>query len=100
MSTLSMEDIQNLVSSAQGRCVSIYLPTIEKGQETRQNIIRYKNLVDKAQDVLRSLDMENPEIKEFFSQAETLMNDAPFWQHQEKGLAFFIAEDFFQTFRL
>lgn len=100
MNILSMEELQNLVSPHKGWHVSIYMPTVNKSQQVRQNPIRFRNLLDRAGSMVREAGMEEPEIAEFFAPLESLVNDDVFWQHQDQGLAIFLAKDFFQTYQL
>jgi hypothetical protein len=100
MNVLTMEELQNLTNTGEGWCVSIYLPTIKKGDQTRQNPIRYKNLLDAAEERLAQLGMKKNEITQFFRHAEELQRDNVFWQNQENGLAVFISPDVFQTYKL
>lgn len=100
MNILSMDELQNLVSPHEGWCISIYMPTIGKSQQVRQNPIRYRNLLDRAGSLLREAGMEEPEIAELFEPLEALQNDDVLWQHQDKSLAVFCAKNFFQTYQL
>jgi hypothetical protein len=84
-----------------GPCVSIYLPTHTAGAATRQDPIRFRNLVRAAQKVLRSEhDLSAREIDLLFGPAQQLANDRKFWQHQSDGLAFFLELDLVHTLRV
>jgi Bacterial archaeo-eukaryotic release factor family 7 len=100
MEILTIDELRNLAALQPGWCVSIYFPTVEKGQQVRQNPIRLKNLLDQAQDELKSTGMEISQIKDFFAPAEDLLRDEPFWQHQQAGLAVFIARNFFRYYQI
>lgn len=100
MNILTLEDLQNLTSPQEGWCFSIYMPTVDKSQETRQNPIRFKNLMDEAEGQLLQAAMEKPEIRQLFEPLEGLLNDGQFWQHQEAGLAVFLSSSSFQYYQL
>jgi Bacterial archaeo-eukaryotic release factor family 7 len=100
MEKLSIDELRSLASPQQDWCVSIYMPTVEKGQQVRQNPIRLKNLLDRAQDELKSIGIEAPHIEKLFRPAEELLRDEPFWQHQNVGLAVFLARNFFQYYQI
>lgn len=80
--------------------VSIFLPTVRAGAETQQNPIRYKNLLREAQNRLADRGLEKDEIEEMLEPARELVDDFDFWQHQHEGLAVFLADGFFKTYRL
>jgi hypothetical protein len=100
MNVLTMEELQNLSSPKEGLCVSIYLPTIKKGDQTRQNPTRYKNLLEQAEEKLEQAGMRKTEYRTMLNQAEQLQHDEVFWQNQEAGLAVFISASEFHTFKL
>lgn len=97
MATISKEDLQELVTQREGYCISIYMPSIEKSQEVRQNPIRFKNLINQAEQLLIKAGMDRKAVESFLAPAVDLLDDGLFWQHQSSGLAAFIADDFFQT---
>ena len=49
MSLISKDDIRNLVDQHPEICVSLYLPTHRTGLEVRQNSIRFKDLLRRAE---------------------------------------------------
>ncbi len=100
MTTISKEELQQLLTQRKGHCISIFMPSIEKSQEVRQNAIRFKNLINQAEQLLLQAGMEQKEADAFLAPAVDLLDDGMFWQHQSSGLAVFIAKDFFQTHAL
>lgn len=80
--------------------VSIFLPTVRAGQETQQNPIRFKNLLREASQMLVDGGMESADAEELLKPARALVDDYDFWQHQGDGLALFLADGFFETYRL
>lgn len=48
----SSRDLDLLTAPSEGPCVSIYAPMVEAGPETRQNRVRFKNLLQGAEELL------------------------------------------------
>jgi hypothetical protein len=99
MQLISQQEIQSLIRKNGGFCVSIFLPTVRAG-DTQQNKIRLKNLLRTAEQRLEEHGIRGPEAAELLKPARTLLDDQTWWEHQEEGLAVFIANDVFKTFRL
>ncbi len=95
---------QELNSLLEGRGdtphVSIFLPTVRAGAETQQNPIRYKNLLREAHKRLVDKGVDDDAAAAMLRPARALVDDYDFWQHQEDGLAVFLADGFFRTYRL
>ncbi|WP_235595986.1 baeRF7 domain-containing protein [Mastigocoleus testarum] len=68
------------------------MPTHKAGKETRQNPIRFKNLLDRAESKLVAAGLSTTETGELLQEAKTMIDDYDFWQHQELGLAYFISQ--------
>jgi hypothetical protein len=100
MSLLTKEDLKALSQQQDEPLVSIYLPTRSAGPETRENPIRYKNLLAAAETKLGELGVRAPEARAMLEPAKKLVDDYDFWQHQSTGLALFIASNFWRTYRL
>lgn len=101
MTQFERSDIERLVEARSGPCVSIYAPMIEAGAETRQNRIRFKNLVQEAEQQLKSDWEMSPEAsKEFLQPLRGWIEDTEFWQHQGRGLAVYRAADLTDRFKI
>jgi hypothetical protein len=99
MAILSTTELKTLVEQPTGHCVSIFLPTHIAGPNIQQDPIRFKNLVSKAEEQLVENGMRRATAEKFLQPAKDL--DQPdFWRHQRDGLAIFIADNFFQYYRL
>jgi hypothetical protein len=70
--------------------VSIYLPTEQAGRETRQNPIRYKNLVQAAAAELKAAGRDDAADQAMLAAAADKLHDAAFWQHKSAALAVFM----------
>lgn len=71
-------------------CVSLLMETAAKGQQARQNQIRFKNLVQQAQVSLEARNLRQEEIEKLLGPTEQLLVDTPFWSHQMEGLAVYL----------
>ncbi|NEQ26224.1 MAG: hypothetical protein F6K28_45740, partial [Microcoleus sp. SIO2G3] len=99
MSFLSIEEFKELVEQPQGLCVSIYMPTVQLGSETQQNSVRFKNLIRQAEEQLKEHELRPTDTGAFLQPAMDL-DQEEFWQHQDTGLAVFIAEGFFRYYQV
>ncbi len=97
---LRKEDIQMLVEERSPYAVSIYLPTHRAGREIRQDPIRLKNLLNKAQELLVKEGMRNVEARKMLEPAFALLDDDRFWRYQSDALALFCSPNLFRYFRL
>ena len=100
MSLFTVQDLDELARQPGGWCVSIYLPTIKAGAQTRQNRIRFKNLLNEAEKQLQTVEMDGTNLEKFLDPAYTLEKDPLFWQEQDQGLAVFISKNGLRSFRL
>jgi hypothetical protein len=89
MDVLSRRDLKSLMEHAPGTCLSMYMPTYKAGAETRQNPIRYKNLLRQAEEHLQASSLSPEDIQTFLEPLRPLAEDEhfEFWQHQNDGLA-------------
>lgn len=71
-------------------CLTLTMPTVVAGRETRQNPIRFKNLLSAARDKLAESGLSEEAAEKFLADVAPLENDPPFWRHQEHGLAIFL----------
>jgi len=76
------------------------MPTHRVFPGTKQDRIRFKNLIREAEERLKALGHHSQDAKKMLRPAEALIDDAAFWRHQADGLATFISADSFHQFRL
>lgn len=100
MELLRREQLNSLMGSASGPCMSLYLPTSRGGEETRQGPIRLKNLLKTAEKKLSAYRWNAAETKAFLEPVQKLAENAGFWLHQGDGLALFRAPGQFLYYRL
>uniref|UniRef100_B8HTR9 Uncharacterized protein n=1 Tax=Cyanothece sp. (strain PCC 7425 / ATCC 29141) TaxID=395961 RepID=B8HTR9_CYAP4 len=99
MSFLSIDELGTLIEQSQPPCISIYLPTVRAGAEVQQNPIRFKNLIKQAEAQLEDYGLRHTEALELLQPVMDLDHE-DFWQHQQEGLAIFIAQNFLRYYRL
>jgi hypothetical protein len=101
MKLISIDEFQQLVEQPDGISVSIYLPTEISGKETQQNTIRFKNLVRRAEQTIVGQGlMRARDVNDLLRPARGLIDDVPFWQHQQAGLAVFVSPTLFRSYRV
>ena len=100
MDLLSLQTFNQIINQKSDLSLSIYLPTEKAGREIRQNAVRYKNLLSEAESRMEEKGIGRKDRDAFLDPAWELHDDREFWQNQEKGLAVFLTNNLFQTFRL
>lgn len=99
MKLLTREIIQELLSTEQDICLSLYMPTNRVHPEKLQNPIRYKNLVKQLEESL--LKKYSPDsIKKYLRPMEALISDNDLWNHTMNGLAVFCSDGIFEAIGL
>lgn len=98
---LDPEKVTELAKHREWPTVSIHM-TIHRGNDsTRQNLIRYKNLLKEAQTSLRQHGMRTAEIETFLWAAKEVAEDAALWrQGGARGLAVLISRSISHVLRL
>jgi hypothetical protein len=100
MDTITIDELQKFLPAQSGWHVSLYMPTENKGQETEQNRIRFKNLLQEAKQRLLSKGMRTPDVRQILNPAQRLLEKPGFWRHQSHGLAVFLTSQTFEYYRL
>ncbi|RJP65897.1 MAG: hypothetical protein C4532_16855 [Candidatus Abyssobacteria bacterium SURF_17] len=100
MDRLDINEIGKLLEMRDGLRVSLFMPAERMSSESRQNPVRFKNLIREAGEKLIAHGLRTPEAKEFLKRADSLLKDSKFWQYQSDGLAVFLSDDMFRSFRL
>lgn len=100
MRFLSSQDLRRLIEHPRGPYVSLFMPTERAGRETWQNPTRFKNLIREARNHPAVQEYGSAGNEDLLAPAEPLLEDAHFWQHQDRGLALFIAPGLFRDMRL
>jgi hypothetical protein len=100
MDIVTTKELRQLIDHQTGPCVTIYMPTHVAGASGKQDPVRLKNLLRRAENELVTLGLRRPEALEFVEPIRQLPDDPVFWAHRDQGLALFLAEDFFRRYRL
>jgi hypothetical protein len=94
------EDLKMLLRKQKGLGISFYMPTYRAGRETRQNSIRFKNLVGDAREQLEAHGLRKKEIQELMDPALRLLKNSFYWNQQSDGLAVFLSRERFIHYRV
>ena len=100
MDILAMDDLIKLVNINKELFITIYMPTIKKDVEIKQNPIRLKSLLRDAESKLYEMDMRKTEVEKFLAPASDLIDQTKFWQNQSDGLVIFLYPEGINYFRL
>lgn len=100
MSSSLRDEIKALVEKPSSLCISIFLPTQHAGPPVRQNLIRFKNLLQRAESLMVQGGLSAEAAREVLKPARKLEDDEDFWRHQSDGFAIFLAPDVFRYYRL
>jgi Bacterial archaeo-eukaryotic release factor family 3 len=101
MSLLPRNEIESLLRTSGGPCVSIFLPTFRAGSERQQNPIRLKNVVrDVAEKLEGDWGMRSPDADELLEPIKRLVDDNSFWLQQQDGLMLFRSPSLFKSFQV
>ena len=102
MNIFSRDELKILLEkqSGTGGSVSLFMPTYKSGSEIRQNPVRLKNLLHKAEEHLEAVVRRLVEARRFLAPIQNLVNDELFWQHPSDGLAIFLSQDIFRYYFL
>lgn len=84
---MDQELFLRLASHRAEPCLTLTMPTVMAGRETRQNAIRFKNLLHSAREKLAASGLSASETDTFLAKIEPLEADTKFWQYQEPGFA-------------
>lgn len=97
---VSEKKVEQILNSNGNPLISITLPTHKKGEEVKQNVIRFKNLLNEVSEKLKKRGLKENEIEKMLKPAAELINKPIFWTHQENGLAVYLSNNVFETFKL
>lgn len=76
-----------------GLYLSLLMPTEQKGRETRENPIRFKNRLREAEAQLEAAGFKADARAALLAPARALLQDTLFWQHQHAGLALYLTPE-------
>ncbi|MCC5904753.1 MAG: hypothetical protein JJU13_00980 [Balneolaceae bacterium] len=97
---VSEKTIQELIDHKSDLSVTITLPTHKKGEESKQDPIRFKNLIAEASSKVNEKVKKNGFSEKLLKPAKELLEKPLFWSHLDKGLAVYLTEDKFEIHKL
>ena len=97
---VSEKTIQELIEKNSDVSVTITLPTHKKGEESKQDPIRFKNLLSEASEKIKEYNSKNGFADSLLKQARQLLDKPLFWSHLDKGLAVYVSENRFDVYKL
>src|SRR5690349_14124854 len=97
---LLKNDLRGLVENTGEPCISLFAPMEEAGPATRQNKIRFKNVLGRAEERLISGGVRPGQARELLDPVRARIDDEDFWQHQSGGLAVFRSPGIRQEYRI
>jgi len=92
MNTISRDDFRQLAGMNGEYVVSIYMPACV-GADSRQNPVRFKNLLRVAGQKMRDRKIVEPAIQKMTVSAHTLLDQPDLWQKLSRGLVVFVSRD-------
>lgn len=96
----SETDLTELVADQGDLRISVLMPTHVAGSETQQDPVRFNNLLGEARSQLTALGCSGADTERVLAPALSLVGRHEFWQHQERGLAVFVAGGQLRTYTL
>lgn len=99
MSAVTAADLTALLERHDPPCVSVYLPTARTYPDSQQDPVRYRNLVDRAEMMLREKYPPGKTVG-LIAKLRNLLKDDAFWTQRLDGLAVLGSPDTFYVFEL
>lgn len=94
-------DLQELIEHEGAPVVSVLLPTHRTTDGSdRQDQIRLRNLLDRAERQLQDRGLRSPEVSDLLAPGRDLQGGGIFWSYQGEGLALFLAPGWSRVFRV
>jgi hypothetical protein len=93
MDTLTPREFRRLAQVTEPWCVSLLMPTHPTGRETKQDPIRFKNLLKQAEAGLTARGRQAADAREQLVPLARVLDDVSFWAHQDEGLAAYCMPD-------
>ncbi len=90
------KDLNELINTETSPCASAYMPMQRRGNEIRQNPIRFKNALSE----IKAMSENQTEQDLDFEGLASLIEDEAFWQSQKEGMALYLSPDISRIYRL
>lgn len=89
INSTNQTELKSLLDQEGESLLSIVFPTETAGPDIRQNSIRFKNMLNEAESVVKQLDTAAAAFQPLLTQLHTLESDLDFWSHQTGGFALY-----------
>lgn len=96
---MTKQNFSTLITSQGQTCVSIYTPTHRAGKN-QEDEIRFKNLLQRVEGQLEARGWPPAKARGFLGEAYDLLERKDFWLDLSDCLAVFMADGFFQYYKL
>src|SRR5437867_2191886 len=100
MDLFTQREFRELLATHTGPCISIYMPAHRYGGETQQDPIRFRNLMNETDKLLKKQGVRATQAESLLEPLRRLQADGMFWRHQGDALALFRSVEHFHCFRL
>lgn len=97
---VSEKTIIDLINNDSDLSITITLPTHKAGEESKQDPIRFKNLISNVEEQLTKKGKKNGEIEKILKPAKELLDKPLFWSHMDHGLVVYMTENSFDVYKL
>ena len=97
---ITAKDLGELAAVDADLCVSLYMPTHPSAPESHQDPVRFRNLLEEAEDRMLQQGQKRTGAEHLLQPARDMIADDFFWTHQSEGLAVFLTGDSVRRFRL
>lgn len=92
---ISESTIHDLIDYESETSITLTMPTHKRGEDSKQDPIRFKNLISKATELIISNGGNNAQAEKLLRPAADLLGKPLFWSHVEYGLVVYLSEDKF-----
>jgi hypothetical protein len=97
---LSSMQLRQLATESKKESISLYLPTHTAGPAIRQDQLRFKKLLSRANLELQEMGFSPERTEALLKPASDLLTQSLFWRHQRQGLTVLLTPGIFQTYHL
>ncbi len=95
MDRLKIQHLKDWQSINDENCISLYMPSHRTGRDTTQDRIRFKNLLNQAENHLRERGLRDKQIKDLLNPLHELQQETPVWANMSDGFVVFRSENHF-----
>lgn len=91
MDQFTRRALGELIEAEDDCCVSIFMPKHRTGQESRQDPIRLRNLLRRAEELLVERGLRSRETRQILEPARELSDDRLAWESRDLGLVLYLS---------